>query len=58
MSIPKNQFEGILVPLSNNININQVELKDIRPIVVMSDVSKILEKDIKAKGAILALRLL
>ena len=57
-SIPKYLYDGRLVPLSKNKGMDQVELKDIRPIVVRSHVVKILEKAIMAKVAVLAPHLL
>ena len=58
MSIPKYLYEGRLVPLSKNKGKDQAELKDIRPIVVRSNLAKILEKAIMAKVATLAPHLL
>ena len=49
--IPKYLYEGRLVPLSKNKGKDQAELKDIRPIVVRSNVAKIMEKAIMAKVA-------
>ena len=49
--IPKYLYEGRLVPLSKNKGKDQAELKDIRPIVVLSHVAKIMEKAIMAKVA-------
>jgi hypothetical protein len=46
MRIPRYLYEGRLVPLSKNKGKDQAELKDIRPIVVRSHVSKIMEKAI------------
>ena len=51
-------YEGRLVPLSKNKGKDQVELKEIRPIVVRSHLAKILEKAIMAKVADLAPHLL
>ena len=58
MSIPRYLYEGRLVPLSKNKWMDQVELKDIRPIVVRSHVAKILEKVMMAKVATLPPNLL
>ena len=58
MSIPKYLNEGRLVPLFKNKGMDQVELKDIRPIVVRSHVAKILEMVIMSKVATLAPHLL
>ena len=58
MSIPKYLYEGRLVPLSKYKEMDQAELKDIRPILVRSHVAKILEKAIMAKVAALAPNLL
>ena len=41
--------EGRLIPLSKNTGKDQAALKDIRPIVVRSHLSKILEKATQAK---------
>ena len=46
------------MPLSKNKGKNQAELKNIRPIVVRSQVAKILEKAIMAKVAVVASHLL
>ena len=58
MSVPQYLFEGRLVPLSKNKGKDQAELKDIRPIVVRSNVAKILEKAIMAKVALASPHLL
>ena len=58
MRLPKYLYEGRLVPLSKNKGKDQAELKDIRHIVMRSQVAKILEKGIMAKVAALAPHLL
>ena len=58
MSIPKNLYEGRLVPLSKNKGMDQADLKDICQIAVGSHVAKILEEAIMVKVATLAPHLL
>ena len=47
--MPKYLQEGRLIPLSKNKGKDEARLKDIRHIVVRSDISKIIEKAILAK---------
>ena len=47
--VPEYLNEGRLIPLSKNKGKDEAQLKDIRPIVVRSHISKVMEKAILAK---------
>ena len=47
--VPEYLNEGRLIPLSKNKGKDEAQLKDIRPIIVRSHISKVMEKAILAK---------